>query len=470
MRRIRECWNDERGQVLVLTVLSMMVLMGFMAFAVDLGVLFRARRNMQIAADAAAMAGAAQLFYGGTTAQVKNAAYAAAKANGVDNTVAANTVTVTGPGVTLASGGTCASCVEVQVAAPSTTFFMNLFTQTQSTNVAAMAVAGAPGNSKNCVWLMDPGLSAELDMQGAGSVNATNCSIYVNSNQSDAVKWNNGHPGNIIATSLEIVGPDSAAKSALTGANVQINVAAQTPTIPTNLPGIPSSGCTGTPVTATEIIHGGTAGKNQATDTSVSGSSTNNVVCFTNKSGVTLDSGVVLSGTSGSGVIYVFEYGVTLNGAAQFGCYGTQNPCTANAPQSDGTFLPSQTFGATLDIAGGGISQGNNQLTIFAPTFGTYNSIALMQPASNKNDAKCPANKSPDPCLLIQKGSSNSTFDGIIYAPGEDLEIQDGGGGVAATGVEAAGLYAKGSGTLNISGYTAANPVTSPFKLITLVD
>ena len=470
MRRFRELWNDERGQVLIMTFFSMMVLMGFMAFAVDVGVLFRARRNMQIAADAGAMAGAAEQFNGGTTSQVQSAVYAAAAANGVDNTVTGNTVTVTGPGVTLASGATCASCVEVQVGTPNPTFFMNLFTQTQTTNVAAMAVAGAPGNSKNCVWLMDPSLSDELDMQGAGAVNATNCSIYVNSNQSDAVKWNNGHPGNIAASNLEIVGNDAAAKSALTGTNVQINVAAQTPTIPTDLSGIPSSGCTGTAVTATEIIHGGTPGKNQATDTSVSGSSTNNVVCFTNKSGVTLDSGVVLGGVSGSGVIYVFEYGVTLNGAAQFGCYGTQTPCSANPPQSDGTFLASETFGATLDIDGGGISQGNNQLTIFAPTSGTYNSIALMQPTSNPNDAKCPANKSPDPCLLIQKGSSNSTFDGIIYAPGEDLEIQDGGGGVAATGVEAAGLYAKGSGTLNISGYTNANPNTSPFKLVTMVE
>ena len=40
--------------ILVLVVLCMTVLLGFMALAIDVGLLFRARRNVQIAADAAA--------------------------------------------------------------------------------------------------------------------------------------------------------------------------------------------------------------------------------------------------------------------------------------------------------------------------------------------------------------------------------------------------------------------------------
>ena len=51
-------WKDDKGQVLVLTALCMTMLLGFMAFAVDMGLLFHTKRNIQIAADAAAIAGA----------------------------------------------------------------------------------------------------------------------------------------------------------------------------------------------------------------------------------------------------------------------------------------------------------------------------------------------------------------------------------------------------------------------------
>lgn len=446
--------KDERGQVLVMTVLSMTVLMGFMALAMDMGTLFHARRNMQIAADAAAMAGAAQLFYNGSSAQIQTAAYTAATANGVDHTVTGNTVTVTQPPITLASGASCATCVQVQLATSHPTFFMSLFTGAHTTKVAAMAVAGAPGYSNNCVWLMDPSMGGkkggELDMQGKGSLTAPNCSIYLNSNSSQAVSVT-GSASSVTAQSVNIVGNDTAASSQLSPTTVNINVAPQTPDIPLNLPGIPKTGCTKT-WTLTTISHGSGAGS----DSWVSGGSVNNVVCFTNA--VTLNSGVVLSGASGSGVLYVFENGVTLSGSATFGS-ATRDPIT-------GKF--SNTLGATLDIAGGGFSQGNSALSIYAPTSGTYNSIALMQPSTNTTDNHCPAAKA-SPCLLVQRGNSGSVFDGIIYAPGEYVELQDQAGAVYATGLIAKGLFNKTS-NLIVNNYSQYNPTTTPFKLITLVE
>ena len=59
--------KEESGQVLVVAVLSMTALMGFMALATDVGMLFWNRRNMQIAADAAAIAGALDYLYNGST-------------------------------------------------------------------------------------------------------------------------------------------------------------------------------------------------------------------------------------------------------------------------------------------------------------------------------------------------------------------------------------------------------------------
>src|ERR1700679_4257218 len=71
--------KDESGQVLVLSVLSMSLLIGFLALAVDVGTLFRAKRMMQTAADRVAIAGAQEYPYG----DYQTAGQAAAAQNGV---------------------------------------------------------------------------------------------------------------------------------------------------------------------------------------------------------------------------------------------------------------------------------------------------------------------------------------------------------------------------------------------------
>jgi uncharacterized membrane protein len=69
--------SDESGQVLILTALSMTMLFGFLALAVDVGTLFDAKRRLQVAADAAATAGALDYSFNGSTTSAQNAAKAA---------------------------------------------------------------------------------------------------------------------------------------------------------------------------------------------------------------------------------------------------------------------------------------------------------------------------------------------------------------------------------------------------------
>ena len=63
--------NDEGGQMLVMLAVSLSALMGLMALAVDVGMLFHVRREVQIATDAAAAAGALDYHYNpsGSTAR-----------------------------------------------------------------------------------------------------------------------------------------------------------------------------------------------------------------------------------------------------------------------------------------------------------------------------------------------------------------------------------------------------------------
>ena len=114
--------------------------------------------------------------------------------------------------------------------------------------------------------------------------------------------------------------------------------------------------------------------------------------------------------------------------------------------------------GGTLDIYGGSFNQPSNTLVnITAPTSGTYNGIAIMQPSNNTND------------LQVQFGSNNQTLDGYIYAPGAEVYLQDHGGGITATGIVAATMFDKAS-VIRIPSYDAAHPTTTVNRVVTLVE
>ena len=434
-------FRNEDGQTLVLTALCMTAMLGFMALAIDVGLLFRARRNMQITADAVAVAAALDYYYGYATntnalSHAQAAGQAAAVANGIttgtNGTVVVNCHPSSGPN----SGGSgCNGYFEALVWQPSATTFMRMF-GTSSINVSARAVAGTPVTSDACMWIMNPTTSSALELQGNSNINAPGCGIYVNSSNNGAVKVT-GNSNNFNGPDLNVVGGYSGHQTSPTP--ITTNTAPISPPIPTNMTGpIPPGGCKVTSA-LTSIT---TANVN-----TVTGSSTNNVVCFT--SAVTLGDGVTLPGAT-SGVTYVFQNGVTIATGA------TVNVGTP-ATYSGGTFGTTQ--GATIDLYGGTLNQlSNSILNMYAPTAGTYNSIAIMQPTSN-----------PTSPLQVQFGSNNQVLDGIIYAPGTQVYLQDNGGGVTATGVISDTMFFKSS-NLTIPGYSAANLATTPFRIVTLTE
>ncbi|NLT74847.1 MAG: pilus assembly protein TadG, partial [Chloroflexi bacterium] len=72
----------EGGQTLVIVALAMAVLMLMAGLAVDVGMAYNERRDMQNAADAAALAGAQRLCDGSTQSVALNAAVSAGQLNG----------------------------------------------------------------------------------------------------------------------------------------------------------------------------------------------------------------------------------------------------------------------------------------------------------------------------------------------------------------------------------------------------
>lgn len=172
---------------------------------------------------------------------------------------------------------------------------------------------------------------------------------------------------------------------------------------------------------------------------SLTGPGTGNSICYTKA--VTISGGG--SGiTLGAGT-YVFEAGVTLSGTI-----------TVNS--------------GTIDIEQGTFSQGNANLNITAPTSGTYNGIAIMQPSTNTTASTCKGGAGT-PCLQIQFGSGTENLTGIIYAPTSEVYMQDEGGGVQAGGVVADQIYVNSDLILTDS-YNDSNASTTPLRKVALVE
>ncbi len=96
--------------------------------------------------------------------------------------------------------------VEAIIRQPNPTFFMKLF-GFANVNVGARAVAGSPGASNACVYVLNPTASDSMDLQGSFDVSAPQCGVIVDSNSSDALHFT-GAGGTLTAGSVSVVGGD----------------------------------------------------------------------------------------------------------------------------------------------------------------------------------------------------------------------------------------------------------------------
>lgn len=211
--RLGKKLRNESGQALIITIICLMVLLGFVGFAVDLGYMFYIKRQLQTAADSAALAGASVLTaVTPTLATITTVANHDAALNGVVNGSNGFTVTVTWP---YTPASLCANCtsnnfVEVAVSQTQKTGFMSLF-GTSPTTVASRAVAFAQ-NSPGCMFTLNQNGAAPngggIFLNGLGLfVNAPTCAIYIDSpNSTSALNVGSSFLASLTAKSVGIVG------------------------------------------------------------------------------------------------------------------------------------------------------------------------------------------------------------------------------------------------------------------------
>lgn len=417
----------EHGQMLIMTAVELALLLGFLALAADVGTLFHSKRQMQIAADAAATAGAVNELDGGST-------YTGLSDQTVaDNAAAANGFTAgqNGVVVTINSGSNITDgyhsgpgYVEAIISKPDPLYFFKVFEGQNTATVAARAVAGSPGGAPGCVYLQN-----QLYLKGSATITTQTgqpaCGVYVNSTSSSgnsAAVYNNDGGTTVNTTFLATpggLGKKQTSPTPTTILSAPVSAPYQNLYQPT-----PTADCTtGTSGnTLTASSYSGTIPTYTSPDTNLSGIS---ITCFS-------AANVSISNATFGAGLYIFENGVNLGG-------------TVNVN------------GGTLDVYSGSFNQGNGALSITAPTSGPFNSIGLMQPASNTNE------------MQLQFGSSTETLDAYIYAPGAELYIQDQGGNVVATGIVASSLHFN-TGTLYLPNYNLVHAATTPNRVVSLVE
>jgi hypothetical protein len=409
--------DQESGQTLVISAFCMIGLMGFLALAVDVGILYRAKWQMQTVADTAATAAAVEYVHNidangnYNSASAIAAGTAAATANNPNdgNTMTA-VVTVNANANSPASHKVCggSTCFfEAVVSKPNPTIFYRAFfslwrnSDGGALTVAARAVAGTAGTATGCIFLTDPAGTA-FQANGKYQINALGCGLYVNSTSSAAMTGN-GNSGKVSVASVSAVGPTSGYSANFPAGTVLYHgVIPQT--IPFNniVPPTPT-GC---------VAPAG--GK------------------LTAATGPGCYSGAVTVGTvTLSAGTYIFTGNVTVNGAV-----------TAH--------------NVAFDITTGSftVKPGNSTMDFTAPTSGIFNGVSIYMPYSNKNT------------INLQAGSADGSFSGFIVAPGAQLSMQDHGGSMTIGGLVVDNID-NGPAVLNISGY---NPSSSPLKVVALVE
>ena len=160
----------ERGQILPLVAICLVVLMGFAGMAVDVGYLQYEKHQQQNATDAAALAGAQELLAGGsiTTAAQKDSAQ-----NGFTNGTNGTQVVAYNP----PQNGPFQSdndAVQVTVFSHHPTFFAKLFGL--GGDETTQAVAMLANNADACIILLQPSGNANFN---GGNVNAP-CGVMLN--------------------------------------------------------------------------------------------------------------------------------------------------------------------------------------------------------------------------------------------------------------------------------------------------
>jgi Flp pilus assembly protein TadG len=391
-------WKDESGQTAVAAELGLLVIIGCVALGVDVGHLYNAKRNLQAAADSAAVAGALEIEACEGTPNctaMQTAVQAAVAEDGLTvggtatncGTSAASGIIVSVNDPPCAMGASDpnygkASYVEVTVSEQVPTYFARVL-GFSSVPLIARAEAARTGNP-NCIYALDPSSSNSISTDLLAVVNA-HCGVVDESSSSSAFGCN--LLASFSATKINVTGGD---ESLLCGISPNPTTGVKVPTpadplayLPT--PTVPACGTsTGSPYdgsSSTLTLIGNVTLK---PDYAYCGG-----IVILPGANVTFEPGTYVI-KSAPGLLGIPVGGLTISLLANV--TGTGVTFYNYGPVGGVTFLVSAV---TL----GGV-------TLTAPTSGTYSGILFFQDPGNTTAA-----------TILGDSSLNSDLEGAMYFP-----------------------------------------------------
>jgi len=434
--------REERGQATIFMAVFMgLVMIGFLALAIDVGFLFHQKRMAQAAADAAVIAAAEE---GATTTNGKNAANIAAGMHGFDTTLATNYATVTlstlntgnySTANVSASSPAPTSWVQATVSQPIHTFFLGAFIPSMKwLTVSASAVAAGGVNSPTCICL-EGTTGTDLNLSNGSHVNAQNCGIISDSTSTcSALVAGGAHlDGESLGMATTTSASDWANSCVSNGAQMDSTPAVtNVPACSWTMPNAPVYGaCTGDPSSS----YGG--GQSYTVGPSTAGST----VCYTsltvngNGRKATLNPGIyVISG----GVLHFNSGGPNLGGE------GVVFFLTKGASLVIDN-------GADLNLVAGGNTTSSGGT---AASTGIYNGIVFYEDPGYKQVANETSSDTGDSNAITIQGGSKSYLNGAVYAPLAAVTLGNGSNFTVTANIVAQTLTVNGGGKLNA---TSAN-------------
>lgn len=420
---------DESGQTLIFVALAMTCVLGFVGLATDVSSMLHDKRIVQTAADTAALAAGTEYLYVSTVpSDVKKAGKDATQADGITDGTN-GTVTINVPPLYGPHAG-AAGYVEAIVQKTDHRYFLGLVGASTAT-VSARAVAWTGAPSTSCFDVLSPSASPAVQLTGSYNVGIPGCGMMVDSSADPAMSvTGKSNASYLDAKYVGVVG--SVSGTVRNGATPVSGV------VPVNDPlaGIlPVYTCTATSCTETLPNGDTSAGPACVTAPTAAGStwgpaSSDGAVCYNNTSipgNITLNPGT-----------YIFTGNVSLGG---------NKGITANA-------------GITFYFTTGSLTMiGTPNIVITAPSAATnpgdpFAGIAYVQAPG-------------DTSIFYVNGDSSGLFDGIIYAPDAEMQIQ-GNTTIDLPELIVGTFNDTGNATINITQTLPAG--SNPIKSVVLVE
>jgi hypothetical protein len=420
LKAFSRLWNDKRGNALIIATAALPLVMGSAGLASDTIQWALWKRELQRAADSAAIAGVYAIVQ---SASVEDAVDQDMAHNNHVADITIDTDVENSP--TSGAFTADANAVRVNLAAQKELNFSSMFMSVAPT-IRASATATIVPTGDYCVVSLENTSSTGISVGGTADVDL-GCGMITNSTSMDAaVAFGNSE---VNASPIAAVGGIDASDN--WSDDVQLlpfTLAQQDPFANVPAPALPNGNCPNV-----------TVNPNQTQTVSTSDGNTNGMPggygCFGSlnfKGDVTLNPGV-----------YILDGGdFTISSQAHVSCPGG---CTF--------ILTSKTASTNPSSIGNVDFNGGAEIDLIAPSTGTYAGIAIYQDRRAENCNNC----------NNINGNSNSSFQGAFYFPNQEM-IFTGTSGMSTACVQMVARRVTFSGNAAVTNTCPAGSGASSFE------